>query len=375
MRVQSRCIKAADPDYPVKLRDLERLLRNRGDILPDLYVRGSLPALPGVAVVGTRHPSGEAEAFTRALVGELVRAGLCIWSGGALGIDGAAHEGALEADGATVVVMGCGLSQVYPPQHRGLFERVLQRAGEAKGALVARVPDDAPPLPMGFSKRNEVLAAATAATVVIQAGFKSGARNTAAAARRLGRPLFAVPYAPWDERGQGCAVELALGAKALTCAADLLELLVAEGLALKVPKRTLPHRSGLQLSLADLRARRVKTPGKLSPASMSGESSMTAPTLSSAHTRAGTSQIPSECETIFSALSEEPQHLDEICEKIQGGAHLVLEGLLTLTLLAVVVEEPAGFYRRRMGLGDPSPDSVELKARSPPTVSTRELRD
>src|SRR6185503_16237641 len=123
----------------------------------------------------------------------------------------AAHEAALAVGGTTVVVSGSGLDRPYPREHTALFARVLEQGG----ALLARVPDATPPTPPGFLRRNELLAALTVATVVIEAGLKSGARSTAAAARRLGRPLCAVPHAPWDALGAGCALELARGARAV----------------------------------------------------------------------------------------------------------------------------------------------------------------
>src|SRR4051812_39166376 len=193
---------------------------------PSLYLRGALPRGPGVAVVGTRRPSGEAAAFTRALVRDLAAHGLAVWSGGALGIDAAAHEAALDAGAPTVVVAGGGLARPYPKEHVGLFERVLA----AGGALLARVADATPPTPPGFLLRNELLAALTLATVVVEAGVKSGARSTAAAARRLGRPLCVVPHPPWEPRGQGCALELARGARAIVGARDVIDAIASAGL-------------------------------------------------------------------------------------------------------------------------------------------------
>lgn len=359
MKARSRCIGPDDPTYPKNILDLLKVCQgNEGEALPYLYVRGGLSNLPGVAVVGTRKPSAEAVAFTYELVQDLVEAGLCIWSGGAMGIDGAAHEAALLAGGATVVVMGGGLDRPYPPQHRELFARVLARGEAGMGALMARVPDEVPPLPIGFCKRNELLAAGTEATVVIQAGYKSGARNTAAAARRLGRLLFAVPYAPWDVQGQGCALELAQGAKAVTCAADVLAGLAAKGLSVKVPRRApLAARAGAQLSLGDAAGGKLPLPVKTRAASKRLERRES----TAEHGLAAQAQIPQECEALFSVLTQEPLHIDEICEKIQGSAHRVIEGLLTLTLLAVVVEEPVGFYRRRADVGD-----MSAHARAPP---------
>ncbi len=219
---------------------------------PTLYVRGRLPAGPGVAVVGTRRPSEAACAFTRTLVAALVAEGLAIWSGGAAGIDGAAHEAALDAGGVTVIVAGGGLDRPYPPQHRELFGRVVERGG----ALVARVPDGTRPMAPWFLQRNEVLAALTAATVVIEAGLASGARSTAAAARRLGRPLCVVPHPPWDERGQGCAHELARGALAIYSAADVMAALGRPAPPPRVPAR----RRRAERSLAGGRSRCLAPP-------------------------------------------------------------------------------------------------------------------
>ncbi len=196
------------PDYPLALRALAPPDRPP----PVLHLRGVLPRSAGIAVVGRREASEEARAFTRALVHELARAGLSIWSGGALGIDAAAHEAALEAGAPTVVVAGGGLARPYPPAHVPLFDRVLAHGG----ALLSHLPDLAPPTPPSFIARNRILAAVTGATLVVEAGLKSGARSTAAAARKLGRPLLVVPHPPWSEAGAGCAAELVRGARAIT---------------------------------------------------------------------------------------------------------------------------------------------------------------
>ena len=292
---------------------------------PVLYVRGRLPEIPGVAIVGTRQPTDEARAFTRMLATALVHEGIAIWSGGAAGIDAAAHEAALDAGGITVLVAGGGLDRPYPPQHRSLFERVVARGG----ALVARVPDGTPPMAPWFLQRNEVLAALTAGTVVVQAGLVSGARSTAAAARRLGRPLCVVPHTPWDERGRGCAYELARGAQAICSAADVLAAL---GRRPPIPrqqsrrKRCAPRPEALLLSIeaADGRADAGAHPEP---------------------NRAPEPLDPQEA-AIFAALDDEPRHLDEACERAGVAAHVASGVLLTLTLRAVVVEGPAGFFRR-----------------------------
>lgn len=337
----SSILAPGDRTYPPLL-----LLAAGGGIIPDpppvLYVRGAIPRAPGVAVVGTRRASEQAIAFTRALVTELAARGISIWSGGAIGIDAAAHEAAVVLGAPTVVVMGGGLGRLYPPENSGLFDRILAGGG----ALVARVEDHVAPRASGFHQRNEILAAATAATAVVQAGYKSGARSTARAARRLGRPLFAVPHAPWDEGGQGCALELVHGAHALTCAGDLLRAL--EGIAV-APRgeRARTRRAGEaeQLELRAGAGERARIDARRG--------------LSSGAATPSIEHLSSEARALLQVLDgvgEEALHVDELCELSGLPLRTVVELLLTLTLQTVVVEGPAGFYKRApRSVGEPSP--------------------
>ena len=290
-------------------------------------------------------------AFTRALVLDLAARGLSVWSGGAIGIDAAAHEAALEAGAPTVVVMGGGLDRPYPPENRGLFDRILA----AGGALVARVADDVAPRASGFHQRNEILAAATAATVVVQAGYKSGARSTARAARRLRRPLLAVPHAPWDEGGQGCALEIAQGARALTGAGDLIRALEGSaGIAAAPepradgPKRIRARRAGEAEQLPLLAGGRARVNGRC------GMSSAGAP--ADVEKRDDLSVEARALLQVLDGVEEEPLHVDEICAASGVPLRTVVELLLTLTLQTVVVEGPAGFYKRaRRSVEEPPP--------------------
>ena len=323
-----------------------------------LYVRGAIPRAPGVAIVGTRRASEQAIAFTRALVLDLAARGFSVWSGGAIGIDAAAHEAALESGAPTVVVMGGGLDRPYPPENRGLFDRILA----AGGALVARVADDVAPRASGFHQRNEILAAATAATVVVQAGYKSGARSTARAARKIGRPLFAVPHAPWDEGGCGCALEIATGARALTCAGDLIRALYGndrnDGIAGAPAPRAERTRKisskrtddGEQLELLAGAGRRGGGRARIgTEAGLSSEPSLEHPSEQLSEEALALLQVLDGVEGV-------PLHVDEICEASGVPLRAVVELLLTLTLQTVVVEGPAGFYKRaRRSVGEPSP--------------------
>jgi len=170
---------------------------------------------------------------------------------------------------------------------------------------LARVPDETPPTPPGFLLRNQLLAALTVATIVVEAGLRSGAQSTAAAARRLGRPLLVVPHPPWEPRGAGCAALLARGARAITCARDVLSVITP--LFASAPPRLAPP---------------LASDPPDHPGLDDGE------------------------RAIFAALGEEPAHIDEVCERTSLTPKVILATLLTLTLRAVVVEGPAGFFRR-----------------------------
>jgi DNA processing protein len=154
-----------------------------------------------VAVVGGRRASQLRRSVAASLAAALVRAGRAVLSGGAAGVDTAAHRGALEAAGATVAVLGCGLDVAYPRVNA----RLLAQLRDGDGTLVGEHPPGAPPRPANFVPRNRLIASLAAAVVVVEAGVRSGSLATARAAgsRGAGRVLV-VPGAPWDPGAAGC---------------------------------------------------------------------------------------------------------------------------------------------------------------------------
>ncbi len=193
--------------------------------LPDpparLFLHGTLPSGHCVGIVGTRSPSPEAVEYAEHLAHWLALRGVSVLSGGAKGIDVAAHRGALTASGLTWVVAPSSFDRPFPAAHGALYAEVVQRGGGYLSRFERGVAADRPQ----FFERNGILAALCHALVVVEAPVRSGARNAAKWARQLGRPCFAVPCAPWNERGRGCILELQLGARALADPADVLELL------------------------------------------------------------------------------------------------------------------------------------------------------
>jgi DNA processing protein len=215
--VADRCLTGSA--LPQRLADLDEPPER-------LFLRGELPRGPAVAIVGTRHPSNPYAHFAHQLASELAEAGVAVLSGGAKGIDTEAHRGALAAGGVTVVVAPAGFYRPYPEKNSELFRQVV-----AQGGAYLSLPEPHCPAPRGiFFARNACLVALAHLVVVVESPIRSGARNAAACARRLGRPLFVVPAAPWHGNGRGCLAELQLGAQVLVSVKDLLKALHAQNL-------------------------------------------------------------------------------------------------------------------------------------------------
>ncbi len=212
-----------DGRYPPLLRQTDRaprLLYLRGD--PGHLVARSL------AVVGTRQVSAYGQRATAHLVDQLAAAGLGIVSGAALGVDALAHRRALEAGAPTVAVLGSGIDQAYPRGNRRLIEQIA-----AEGAVVSELPPGARPLRGHFPARNRIISGLALATLVIEAGERSGALITADFALAQGRDVFAVPGDIFREQSLGCNRLIAAGAGPALDAADILTALSLEGVALQ----------------------------------------------------------------------------------------------------------------------------------------------
>ncbi len=178
-----RLVTFRDDDYPDALRELPD-----GPLL--LFVRGEWPLVGAMtSVVGTRRCSVYGERVASELGAFLASSGGVVVSGGAEGIDGAAHEGCLSASGSTVAVFGTGVDVVYPRGHQGLYERILGGGG----ALVSEYPMGTPPRPWRFPERNRIIAGLSDRLVVVEAPLRSGAMSTARYALEYGREVWAVP--------------------------------------------------------------------------------------------------------------------------------------------------------------------------------------
>jgi DNA processing protein len=217
-RLEARIVLAADDEYPAGLRELS-------DPPAGLCVRGRLPEpARAVAIVGSRAATPYGIARARALGADLARLGLTVVSGLARGIDAAAHRGALDAGGASVAIVPGGLDPVHPVHHRDLADALCERGG-----VVTEHPTRASLWPGEFVRRNRLIAALAAATVVVEAAERSGALSTAAVARRLGRPVLAVPGDVERPTARGVHALLRGGARLCEHAGDVMAALPRGG--------------------------------------------------------------------------------------------------------------------------------------------------
>lgn len=212
------------PLYPATLLDTDDpplLLYLLG--APRFMVPGALAGMRCLAMVGSRNPTPQGQDNARQFARALRNAGLTIVSGLALGIDAAAHEGALaagadDATPATIAVVGTGLDRVYPSRHLDLAHRIA-----AQGLLVSEYPLGTPPLPGNFPKRNRIISGLSQGTLVVEAAPASGSLITARLASEQGREVFAIPGSIHAIQSRGCHALIRQGAKLVESAQDVME--------------------------------------------------------------------------------------------------------------------------------------------------------
>ncbi|MGH8041879.1 MAG: DNA-processing protein DprA [Rudaea sp.] len=233
--------------------DFPALLRNAHNPPAALFVVGNPASLwtPQIAIVGARSASAGGRANARAFAKTFAQTGNTVTSGLAEGVDGAAHEGALEGGGNTVAVLGTGPDLVYPRQHRELAQRIA-----AHGALVSEFPPGTPGKPENFPRRNRLIAGLSLGTLVIEASLNSGSLITARLAAEAGREVFALPGSIHSPLSRGCHKLIRDGARLVETADEVLEELrgmgglLAEGL-----RRRLTAAEGAPAAAAQSRER------------------------------------------------------------------------------------------------------------------------
>ena len=208
-----RVIARDDADYPSALTTIS-------DPPPFLYVRGAILPVDAmaVAIVGARRATEYGKAAARRLAADLAACGVTIISGMALGIDGAAHQGALDAGGRTIAVLGCGPDLAYPRSHALLMREILRR-----GAVISEFPPETPPRAEQFPQRNRIISGMANGVVIVEGRMNSGSLITADFALEQGREVFAVPGNIFEETSRAPHRLLIQGARLVESAGDILD--------------------------------------------------------------------------------------------------------------------------------------------------------
>ena len=280
-------ITADDPAYPAALR-------NTPDPPLFLYVKGLLllEDANAVAIVGTRKPTHYGMTVTNRIASELASAGLTIVSGLARGIDTQAHKGALAAKGRTVAVLGCGLDVAYPPENKGLLEKIAR-----SGAVVTENPFGTQPEAGYFPARNRIISGLSRGTVIIEAATDSGSLITANYALEQGRKLYAVPGNIGSLTSRGTNSLIKQGATLVESAEDILKDLGTAGPG-KQPER-------------ERRPLPILTPQE---------------------------------ESVFQCVTNEPKHIDRIMNECRTPAGKLSAVLIGLELKGLVKQLPGKYY-------------------------------
>lgn len=206
-------VTLADADYPRSLLEMP-------DPPPLFYLKGRRELLgqPTLAIVGSRNATPQGEANAENFARHLSQSGICIVSGLALGIDGAAHRGALLGSGSSIAVVGTGLDIVYPSRHRDLAHELAQH-----GALISEFPIGTPSRAQNFPRRNRIISGLSLGCLVVEAALQSGSLITARLAAEQGRDVFAIPGSIHSPLSKGCHLLIKQGAKLVESASDILE--------------------------------------------------------------------------------------------------------------------------------------------------------
>jgi len=273
-----------------------------------LYVRGDPGVLadPQLAIVGSRNPTPQGADTTRELARYLTDCGITITSGLAMGVDGAAHRGALEA-GRTIAVLGTGLDRVYPAAHRDLARQIAEA-----GALVSELPPDSPARAEHFPRRNRIISGLSLGTLVTEAALGSGSLITARLASEQGREVFAMPGSIHNPLARGCHALIRDGARLVECAQDILAELAPALRAVSAP------------------------------AAGCGQSGSGA-----APVAARAPQLDGDYRRLFTAMGHDPVAVDDLIRRTGLPADSVASMLLLLELQGRVSSYPGGRY----GLG------------------------
>ena len=321
-----------DSAYPMLLKEI-------ADPPPLLYVRGELgqPDAPSITIVGTRSPTNYGKTISRQLSQQLAESGVTVISGFARGIDTCAHQGALQANGRTIAVLGNGLSQIYPAENRELADEIMK-----SGALISEFPMTVPPFPKNFPRRNRVVSGMSSGTVVVEASIRSGSLITARHAAEQGREVFAVPGQIFSNQSKGSHQLINQGAKLINAIDDIWEAFPNRRLT---PSLTSPP---TQLPLDQNDSARGRVNSNLFAEVSARNTSIGSTGTSAANPSVqATPQLSTDERAILEAIGVPCSHIDQIARTTALPMNKVSSALVMLELKGIVQQMPGKQFARQ----------------------------
>ncbi|MFC0308645.1 DNA-processing protein DprA [Gallibacterium trehalosifermentans] len=294
-----------DPEYPFLLKQIHTAP-------PLLFVKGNINSLstPQIAIVGSRYCSSYGEYCAETISSGLSQAGITITSGLALGIDGFCHQAAVNQQGQTIAVLGCGLNTIYPSRHKKLAQQIIAQGG----ALISEHMPEIPPIAGNFPRRNRIISGLSFGTVVIEASIKSGSLITARYALEQNREVFAVPGALTNPLTEGCHQLIKQGAWLVEHAKDILDIISPQINAIQPFNHTDPLSSLPQYSFQQ------KTTIK--------------------------PDIPPQYQTLYQQLDHSlVKSVDELATTLQLSVEQLLMDILELEMLGVIQSTQGGYIK------------------------------
>ena len=315
-----RCLATlGDAAYPRPLLDIDDpplmlyLLGAQVNTALIASKKGASDAI-NIAIVGSRNPTPQGEMNAREFARAFAAEGLTVVSGLALGIDGAAHDGALLGGGATIAVVGTGVDRVYPKKHLQLAHRIA-----AHGLLVSEFPLGTPPLMANFPRRNRIISGLSVGTLVVEAALKSGSLITARMALEQGKDVFAIPGSIHSPQSRGCHSLIKQGAKLVEVAQDVLEELGLGPSPLRTSRRLVNQHAGNATDDSDTLAPNEKI--------------------------AAGGENPAD-QALMAALGYDPVSLDALQARTGLPTPSLQAQLLTLELQGELARLPGGLFQR-----------------------------
>lgn len=321
-------VTLGDENYPHSLLEIP-------DPPTVLFVRGNLSLLKqkGLAIVGSRKATPLGKQNATFFAQQIAHFGLPIISGLAEGIDAAAHKGALNANGATLAVIGTGINKMYPAKNQALALELLEK----NGAIVSEFKFNTPPVAANFPRRNRLISGLSSAVLVVEANLKSGSLITARLAAEQSREVFAIPGAIQNPFAQGCHKLIKEGAKLVDCPEDILEVLPFE------PYIAAQNQKNLQLTVENLNPL-TNAPDPIIPNEKNQNTEKNP--RSTRENIENSPNCPDESSLILNAMGYAPCDVDTLTERTKLPPSAILIGLMALELSAKITTLPGGYYQR-----------------------------